>query len=272
LPKRRQKRAVIIAGFIALLLFLCLAWLAYSGIRQDRLDRALFLALEESNPSQVTSLLKQGANPNARDRRKDLPLTFITYFRDLFRPYRNTPQGKPALIYAASDRDMTIIGLSVDDCECIKALAAGGANVNVQAENGSTVLISATGNQNEELVAYLLNHGANVNLATYESIPPLSFAASDYTDNPRILDMLLEHGATVNKQDMFGKTALMEAIGADQVNGVKVLLDHGANPNLRDRWGKAALDYATETPWRLNEKHEANKRQILHALKLAGAK
>jgi ankyrin repeat protein len=58
--------------------------------------------------------------------------------------------------------------------------------------------------------------------------------------------LLLKHGAKVNDQDRFGRSALMDAAFKGQVKTVKFLLANGANPRLKDDDGKTAWDLAKE--------------------------
>lgn len=55
---------------------------------------------------------------------------------------------------------------------------------------------------------------------------------------------MFAQGAEVNQVDAAGRTALMAAAGAGQVDAVFLLLNSGANPAPRDHARKSARDYA----------------------------
>jgi ankyrin repeat protein len=282
LSKSRHKRTAIIAGLIALLLFACLGWVAYSGVHQDRLDRALFVALEQGNPAEVTSLLKQGANPNARDRRKEPAVTLLSVFREMFKPRRKIQHGEPALIFVSTNGNDT--DLVKSSRECIQFLVIGGVDVNVQDADGWTAMMHRIQIDDINTVIYLLNHGAKPDIANSDGNTALQLAARySGSDDLQLLNALLAHGAIVNNQDKGGETALDCAALYRHIKWVKGLLAHGANPMLRDRDGNIALDYANLAPVmfhgfsnKAQEKEIARnikeKHEIIHVLKLAVAK
>lgn len=59
-----------------------------------------------------------------------------------------------------------------------------------------------------------------------------------------IVQALLDAGADVNARDSFGRTALMDAAGADCPAMVRLLLEHGADKNIRNPRGQTALTEA----------------------------
>ena len=51
-------------------------------------------------------------------------------------------------------------------------------------------------------------------------------------------------GADVNRQNVFGETALHQCVANGNVDAARLLLEHGADPNIQDIYGKAALHFA----------------------------
>jgi ankyrin repeat protein len=274
LPKRRHKRTAIIAGLIALLLLACLGWMAYSGIRQDRLDRALFLALARGKTTEVTALLHQGANPSARDSREEPPADLLSFIRELLKSRKNTRHGTTALIFTAKGGNNNAFD---NREECLRALVAGGADVNAQDKDGWTVIMHYIrvmhAKSDTDTAVYLLNHGANPNLPNSDGETALHLAAGPLgSDDLRLLNELIAHGATVDKPNNFGVTALHYSAIFEQAEWVKVLLAHGANPNIRDMQGKTALDFIKGRSPIRESSDPKSKQAILQALKSAGAK
>ena len=72
--------------------------------------------------------------------------------------------------------------------------------------------------------------------------------AEDQRENyARIIGLLLEAGANINAQDVYGRTALMMVSGEtlrSSASAVKFLLEQGADVNLKSRSGDSALGCA----------------------------
>ena len=93
-----------------------------------------------------------------------------------------------------------------------------------------------------------LKDGASVNalVKLYEldaGETPLINAARDNPD-PNVITLLCSYGASVNKINQFGETALMEAVRRGNLDVVKALLIAGANVNFKDRDNDTALTEA----------------------------
>jgi len=72
-----------------------------------------------------------------------------------------------------------------------------GVNVNQKGIQGETPLLRACQRGHENIVKYLVEHGANVNIKTYTT--PLKVACEN--GNERIIKYLLEHGADINDKE-----------------------------------------------------------------------
>lgn len=55
------------------------------------------------------------------------------------------------------------------------------------------------------------------------------------------MQLLLDHGADVNIQNIDGNTALIRALVLNDIIKVRLLLDHGANVNIISMFGYSAL-------------------------------
>lgn len=114
-----------------------------------------------------------------------------------------------------------------------------GADVN-QREGGfpyETALMHAVRKRNTIMVQLLLAHGANVNRTDYYRRTALSLAVREHY--PAAVQLLLEYGADVNITDSNGETALDEATKNSDIDAAKLLLQHGAKANNK------ALAYAS---------------------------
>ena len=118
--------------------------------------------------------------------------------------------------------------------------------VNTHSPDGFTPLGLAVFFGHAETVEALLAAGAQVNLASRESMkmPPLGSAmAAERNDIARIL---IEHGADVNVRAVNDLTPLHTAAARGNLESAKLLLDHGADINATTTDGKTPLSYAQD--------------------------
>ncbi|MGN6155812.1 MAG: ankyrin repeat domain-containing protein [Sphingomicrobium sp.] len=115
--------------------------------------------------------------------------------------------------------------------------------VNARDLNGQTALLAAIGNRDSEWTGYLLQQGADPNMAGPNGETPLIAAArAGFQD---AVDWLLQLGARVNDTNRAGETALIIAVQRRQVPIVRALLNAGADPDKTDAVaGYSARDYA----------------------------
>lgn len=108
----------------------------------------------------------------------------------------------------------------------VKRLISKGADINMRDQFG-TPLISAIKADNMELVEILIENGADIHLGGFGDITPLVVAARDasYT----ILEYLLKKGARIEKNDYYGPSSVMFALGVKDKEKIRLLLQYGAN-------------------------------------------
>lgn len=113
--------------------------------------------------------------------------------------------------------------------------------------NGNTALIIAISRSDENWTGFLLNKGADPNLAGKGGDTPLIAAARVRFDEAA--RWLLGMGAKVDLDNRMGETPLIVAVQQRDPELVKLLLDHGANPDKTDSAaGYSARDYASRDP------------------------
>ena len=155
----------------------------------------------------------------------------------------------------------------------------------------------ASNNRNYKLGAYLLEHGANPNLANKGGWTPLYLATDnrnieggDYPvpkpdmDNLEYIALLLNHGADPNlrvkentlSRTIFtmqwffepGATAFVRAAQSSDVALMKLLLAHGADPKLASEFGDTALTAAGGIGWVEGVTYERSPKENLEAVRL----
>jgi len=114
--------------------------------------------------------------------------------------------------------------------ERVKALVeADSTLVHVRDSDGSTALHCAVWKGHQEVVAYLLSIGADVNAHNsngHWGTTPLHAAA--HANQAVIAQMLIDHGADVNARDLDGKTPLHHTTFHKAKAAAKVLQNNDA--------------------------------------------
>ena len=155
----------------------------------------------------IAELLRAGADVGSRGRQNQTPLHMAAY------------DNIPELARLALDR---------------------GADVDAIDEQGRTPLHVTS---SSEVMALLLDEGANVNLAAGSgyvgrgSYTPLHTAVANGRE-VEIVRLLLDRGADIDAKDGDGETPLHLAGEAELI---RLLLDRGADPNARDDAGQTPL-------------------------------
>ena len=196
----RWKYRLLGTGFAALLI-----GLTVRTYRARAADAALVDAVKRGDQFRVTELLGRGAAPNVRELTEKPAGNFLSNMLMWAKPQK---EGRGLLQIAFMD-------LNVDSVrnEILEKLILAGANPN--------------GTDGKD-------HGY-----------PLRAAASEESLN--LMSFLLDHGARVNLQNEGGETALMYAARYGSLGSVRLLLARKADPNMRDHQDQSPLDKAVAT-------------------------
>lgn len=114
--------------------------------------------------------------------------------------------------------------------------------VNSRDPKGDTALLIALRRGDREWTGFLLNAGADVDLAGRDGDSPLIAAARvGFGD---AIGWLTKLGAKLEASNKLGETALIIAVQGRHVRLVRELLQAGADPDKADYTGYTARDYA----------------------------
>ena len=130
------------------------------------------------------------------------------------------------------------------DIDAVRGLIARGANPDAPHGDGMTALHWAAQHGNVEIVALLVDAGADVETRTrLGSHTPLHVASR--SARTAAVRALLAAGADARAVTTTGATALHFAAGAGDAKAVAALLDHGADADAREPvWGQTPLMFA----------------------------
>lgn len=175
---------------------------AHAGSYED-----FFVAVRRDDAATVTSLLQRGFDPNSLD-----------------------PQGQTGLTIAARDRNWN----------AAKALLASPAlNVNQLNASGESALMLAALRGDIDWCRRLLDRGAAVQIPGWS---PIHYAATG--PNAEIVALLLDRGAEVDAASPNGSTPLMLAARYGGEASVDLLLRRGADLARRNERDLGAADFA----------------------------
>ncbi len=126
---------------------------------------------------------------------------------------------------------------------------------------GDSLLHHAAAGGNPELVSFLIDQGAAIDLAGSGKHTPLQRAAA--FDRAKAVAVLLERKAALELRNDYGRTALILcARERGQVETARILIAAGADVNAEDRFGSTPLELAA---WRA-------KRELVDSLMAKGAR
>lgn len=127
--------------------------------------------------------------------------------------------------------------------EVVQYLLEQGALINVEAKNMASPLIQAALDTNIEIMDLLIEQGADLELKSEEDgFTALLRCAAD--SNLASMEYLIEKGADLEARDIRGITPLIGAIINEKIDAVKYLIEQGADINVFDASGDNAMTYA----------------------------
>jgi ankyrin repeat protein len=264
---------------------------------------ALMWAVLENHPDAVKLLLERGANINAQSK-VDIPDGVTADPRGTSGNigangkglYRSRAVPSPsgaltALAFAAREGNLPMVRL----------LADSKADLNLPSANGTPPMTIAIINNHIELAMFLIERGADIQMADrfYKRTP--LFAAvemrnPDYTrdtasplpdakDPMDLIKLLLAKGANPNARanttpvrgfmqvsanwlSFDGQTPFLRAALAGDVTLMRLLLAHGADPNIKTNDGANPLMAAAGLNWVVSQTFSRSDDEYLEAVKL----
>jgi ankyrin repeat protein len=200
------------------------------------------LKLEE-----IKHILSLGANPNfSYGRNGETPLLLaVAKNRPEYHNLLKLLVDKNADVSRADCYGSTPLMMATDDdaTETVDFLLANGADVHAQNMTGEHALLLAAKQDSLANVKKLLSHKADINVTNRSNITPLMFAASN--GHSELVDFLIDEGAELEiKDNQTGMTALLAAADNGHQNIVKKLIQAGANYLAQNSSYRCLIDHA----------------------------
>lgn len=109
-------------------------------------------------------------------------------------------------------------------------------------DGGGSILMNMCYRGQKDIVAELLNKGADVNMKHEAGTALMKAISGDSENKLEIVKILLNAGADVNLKNENGEHALITAAWDANAEIMKILLEKGADPDIQDTyWGYTAL-------------------------------
>ncbi len=162
-------------------------------------DTPIFIAFSENNNKAVILFLKKGININA----------------------------KGGILNSTLLLDAATAG----DIDMLKLFYEYGAKINTHNDNKDTPLTSAAYFGHKDVLLFLLDHGADVDIEVYNKQGQNALFCAIYNKRYKCVEVLLKYGANIESLVYNNATALLWAIYKEDLQMVKLLLSYGANVN-----------------------------------------
>jgi ankyrin repeat protein len=130
-----------------------------------------------------------------------------------------------------------------------KTAMIDGASPHARAADGTPVIVLAVSARSLDIVKLLIENGARPDdRATKDETSALTLAAAN--GDFEIVSYLLDHKANIDLPGALRETALIKATRAHHNEIIKLLLERGANTDDTDATGTTALEIAERAGWK----------------------
>ena len=203
----------------------------------------LILAVVDRNLSLVESMLQGGADPNIALEDGSTPLTLTDGEKRsaLIQSLKALDEKLDCMIFQGGKPFASTMP-KASQFDMLSLLLKSGASPRTLPGSTFNFLVDAVGTSTPEVIELLIIHGAHLDKSNEEGYTPLMMAVS--RKRSQVLDLLLKAGADPNAPNTKGQSPLAKAIALEDFATVKVLLESGADPKKLADGGASAVEKA----------------------------
>ena|GEM_PF-1334377 len=219
-------------------------------------DTPLILAVEADSELCVKRLLEGGAEPNKPGRRGQTPL-FVARSRSVLQQLFEAG-AKADVRDQNGDSPIQNCASYVGSLEVLRFWIEQGAELNAAPTVGWPPLHGIVGGglsehrvtetQRVEMLQLLVEHGASLDLKDKSGETALFHASRHHLHLTECVRFLLERGSEPNLARPTGDTPLLMAVDRGYLDIVELLLKHGADPSVPNRYHVYPVDLCNDNP------------------------
>lgn len=192
--------------------------------KMSLLNDALHKAILAGNAEETGKLLENGANPNAKDARGVRPLTKAIRVQNLeimnrlmragaqvqradVQSTQSDPKKQQLLLFYQQNQEKekkestgVISAVQSNNLGALKNALGDGGSMDARSADGKTALLIAIERGNSRIANFLIESGADINLADHDNMTPLRRAIQ--VKHLQLISQLLKHSAIVTDEDI----------------------------------------------------------------------
>ncbi|RXM29427.1 Ventricular zone-expressed PH domain-containing protein-like 1, partial [Acipenser ruthenus] len=222
---------------------------ASHAIRACSGQTPLHLAAANGHGNVARTLLEHKAQVDCKDINRWSPLHWASFNGNL--DVIDLLLSNGGAVNEKNNNGMTPLHLAVlaESHKTVEHLLRKGADLNAKCENGRSALhlSAATGNKKRErkrIMQLLLERGATVDAADKDLVTPLHLAAG--CGSCIAVHLLMQYGGSVGSTDLLEMTPLHYSALNGFAETAKILLCYGADKNAKERLGNTPLHLASQ--------------------------
>ena len=211
-------------------------------------ETALWIACYESDVDAINVLLNAGADPNIVSTEGNACLHRAVHYKETLQALIDHGAG---VNVTNNDKETALLEACISRwtaLDAINVLLNAGADPNIADQKGYTCLIYATNNQcPKEVLQALTDHEADVNAVNNDGATALLLACN--AGQRELVCLLLTAGADTSIVDVHGDTCLHKLLYRDHDHDhetLQMLLEHGVSVNARNKNRQTAYMLACE--------------------------